>query len=126
MQVIEVRSENLLDAINSIKNEYNMLISITGVDKLEYYDVVYHLYSTHSHKKLMLKTQLNKNNPEIESVSGVYSAANWHERETYDLLGIKFKNHPALERILLPNDWKGHPLRKNYVNNDERLNWNER
>ncbi|OGI02076.1 MAG: hypothetical protein A2Y25_03910 [Candidatus Melainabacteria bacterium GWF2_37_15] len=126
MQVIEVKPENILETVNSLKKEFDMLISVLGTDMQEYYEIVYHLLSTSSSKKLMLKAKLNKNNPEIDSLSEIYSAANWHERETYDLLGINFKNHPEMERILLPIDWKGHPLRKNYINNDERLCWNER
>lgn len=126
MQVISVKPDNLIETVSSLKNEYNMLLSIAGVDKLEHYEVIYHLYSTGSNKKITLKATLTKENPEIDSLSGLYSAANWHERETYDLFGIKFRNHPDLTRILLPCDWKGYPLRKNYVNNDERLCWNER
>ena len=126
MQTLEIKSENLIETVTSLKNEYDMLISVSGLDKLENYEVVYHFYSSISHKKLIVKTALSKSNPEIESLSGLYSAANWHERETADLLGIIFKNHPNLERILLPNDWKGFPLRKNYINNDERLTWNNR
>jgi len=126
LQVIEVKPENILETVNSLKKEFDMLISVLGTDMQEYYEIVYHLLSTSSSKKLMLKAKLNKNNPEIDSLSEIYSAANWHERETYDLLGINFKNHPEMERILLPIDWKGHPLRKNYINNDERLCWNER
>ncbi len=126
MQVIEIKPENLIETAAPLKNEFNLLISVSGVDKLEYYELVYHFYSTKTHKKLILKTKLSKTNPEIESLSGLYSAANWHERETYDMFGINFLNHPDMRRILLPCDWKGHPLRKNYVNNDERLCWNER
>jgi len=129
-EVIEVKAEKLFETATYLKmnkdTQFNMLISLCGVDKLEHFEVIYHLYSTIFNKKLILKVILNKNTPEIESISPVYSAANWHERETYDLFGIKFSNHPELTRILLPTDWKGYPLRKNYVNNDERLSWNQR
>lgn len=124
--MIEVKPENLIDTVASMKPAYNMLISIAGVDKGDHFEVVYHLLSTNTQQKEVIKVQLDKNNPEIESISSLYSAADWHERETYDLLGIKFNNHPGLERILLTNDWIGHPLRKDYVNNDERLSWNNR
>lgn len=126
MQIIEITADNLLNTVELMKKEYDMLVSIGGVDKLEYYEVVYHFISTTSNKAVALKVKLEKNNAEVESLSGLYSAANWHEREVYDLFGIEFRNHPNLTRILLPNDWKGYPLRKNYVNNDERLCWNER
>ncbi len=130
VEVLEVNPEKLLEAATYLKmnkdTQFNVLLSVSGADKPRHFELVYHLYSTVFSKKLIIKAVINKNCPEIESLSGVYSAANWHERETYDLLGINFLNHPALERILLPRDWKGHPLRKDYVNNDERLSWNER
>jgi NADH-quinone oxidoreductase subunit C len=103
-----------------------MLLSVTGTDKADCFEVVYLLFSTVFNKELTLKVKLDKESPCVESLSGIYSAADWHERETYDLLGIKFNNHPNLERILLPKDWIGHPLRKDYVNKDTRLSWNER
>ncbi len=130
VEVIEVKPDMLVETTTYLKmnkdTRFDVLLSVSGVDKSPYFEVVYHLYSTVFNKKLILKAVLNKNCPEIESISSVYSAANWHERETYDLFGINFQNHPDLERILLPGDWKGHPLRKDYVNNDERLSWNER
>ncbi|MEM6643741.1 MAG: NADH-quinone oxidoreductase subunit C, partial [Bacteroidota bacterium] len=78
-------------------------------------EVIYHLYSIPFNLHLALYVVLDRVNPEVDSVSDVWRGANWHERETYDLLGIKFKNHPDLRRILLPEDWEGYPLRKDYV-----------
>lgn len=130
IEVIDVSKNKLIELATYLKmhinTQFNMLLSVSGVDRVDYFEVVYHLYSTVFNKKLILKVRLDKENPAVESLNGLYSAADWHERETYDLLGINFNNHPNLERILLPKDWIGHPLRKDYVNNDERLSWNER
>ena len=84
-------------------------------------EVVYHLYSYTLKHHLVLKAKLPRwrndqagELPEIPSVSGVWPIADWHEREAYDLMGIHFQNHPNLRRILCPEDWVGHPLRKDY------------
>jgi NADH-quinone oxidoreductase subunit C len=61
-----------------------------------------------------VKCKVAGSNPEIDSLTGVWRSANWYERETFDLFGIKFRNHPDLTRIMLPEDWEGHPLRKDY------------
>ena len=130
IEVIDVSKDKLIELATYLKmhinTQFNMLFSVSGVDRADCFEIVYHLYSTVFNKKLILKVRLDKENPAVESLCGLYSAADWHERETYDLLGINFINHPNLERILLPKDWIGHPLRKDYVNNDERLSWNER
>ncbi len=79
--------------------------------------VYYHLDSTKLNHKVILKTSASIENPEINSVESVWKCADWHEREAYDLIGIKFLNHPDLRRILMPYDWEaGHPLRKDYKN----------
>jgi NADH-quinone oxidoreductase subunit C len=80
--------------------------------------VVYHLYSyTHGHR-IAVKVLVPFENPRVPSVTHLWAGANWHEREAYDLLGIVFEGHPDLRRILLPEDWVGHPLRKEYVVQD--------
>lgn len=82
--------------------------------------VVYALYSHKNHDRLTLKAYLESDTaPAIDSVAPVWATADWHEREAYDLMGIKFKGHPGLKRILLPQDWKGHPLRKEYPQRGE-------
>jgi len=76
--------------------------------------VVYNLYSlTHRHR-VTLKVVMPREGAHVASVTGIWAAANWHEREAYDLTGIVFDGHPDLRRILLPDDWEGHPLRKDY------------
>ena len=80
--------------------------------------VYYHLHSTKVKHKITLKVSVPREVPEVESVESVWKTANWHEREAYDLVGIKFLNHPDLRRILMPYDWEegSHPLRKDYEN----------
>jgi NADH-quinone oxidoreductase subunit C len=108
----------------------DMLSSIAGVDygaDADKMEVVYHLYSILKAHSLVLKVALPRNTatgtlPELPSVSAVWKTANWHERETFDLYGIKFTNHPDLRRILLPADWEGFPMRKDY---QEQENYHE-
>ena len=78
------------------------------------FEVVYHLHSIERNRRLRLKCRLSGNDPEIESVTSVWRGANWYEREVYDMFGIRFRNHPNLVRILMPVDWEGYPLRKDY------------
>ena len=81
-------------------------------------EVVYHLLSyTHGHV-FALKVHLPRDNPEVHTVEDVWGCANWHEREAFDLFGIRFLGHSDLRRILLPDDWEGHPLRKDWVDPD--------
>jgi NADH-quinone oxidoreductase subunit C len=96
---------------------FDMLSCITGVDngpESGTMEVIYHLYSIPFHESLVLKVILSRENPELESVVSVWKTANWLEREVYDMFGITFTNHPDLRRILMPADWKGYPLRKDY------------
>ena len=78
--------------------------------------VYYHLYSTSLKHKATIKVSAPRENPEVESVESVWKCADWHEREAYDMYGFKFLNHPDLIRILMPYDWEGYPLRKDYKN----------
>jgi len=103
---------------DSAELQCDMFSGVTGVD---YYPdsprfaLVYHLYSLRHNLSLELKAYLADNEtPVIDSVTGVYPAANWFEREAFDMFGIQFSNHPDPRRILMPADWIGHPLRKDY------------
>ncbi|HLX44753.1 MAG TPA: NADH-quinone oxidoreductase subunit C [Bryobacteraceae bacterium] len=78
------------------------------------FEVIYHLHSLDKNERLRLKCRLSGGDPEIDSVYSVWRAADWYEREVFDMFGIKFRNHPNLVRILMPVDWEGYPLRKDY------------
>jgi NADH-quinone oxidoreductase subunit C len=78
------------------------------------FEVVYNLYSIINHHQIRIRAQVPDNDPSIQSVTSIWTGANWHERECYDMFGIVFKGHPDHRRILLPEDWEGHPLRKDY------------
>jgi NADH-quinone oxidoreductase subunit C len=95
---------------------FDFLEDLTAVDwpKRNVIEVVYHLVSyTHRHS-FVLKVELDRAAPSIATVEGVWKTANWFEREVYDLFGVDFEGHPDLRRIMLPDDWVGHPLRKDY------------
>ncbi|MDX1618773.1 MAG: NADH-quinone oxidoreductase subunit C [Balneolaceae bacterium] len=80
----------------------------------EQYGVTYHLHSTKKGHSLTLKVRVSEEDPRVPSVESIWKTANWHEREAFDMFGIIFENHPDLRRILCPDDWEGHPLRKDY------------
>ena len=93
------------------------LSSVTAVDRYPAeprFEVVYHLHSIEQKQRVRLKCRVFGTDPAIESVTSVWRSANWYEREVFDLFGINFLNHPDLRRIMMPDDWVGHPLRKDY------------
>jgi NADH-quinone oxidoreductase subunit C len=100
---------------------FNYLMCLSGVHypKENELAVVYHLHSTMHGHTLVLKVRVPEEEPLVPSVEAIWKTANWHEREAYDLLGIHFEGHPNLRRILTPEDWEGHPLRKDYEQQDE-------
>lgn len=97
---------------------FNMLADLCGADRGPEedprFEVNYHLFSTTHHKRLRMKVLLSEDEPNVPTVVNVWKTADWHERETFDLLGITFDGHPDLRRILLPSDFDGHALRKDY------------
>ncbi|MDR6225522.1 NADH-quinone oxidoreductase subunit C [Desmospora profundinema] len=93
---------------------FDYLRNLSGVDYETHLEVVVHLTSLDHHRELSVRVQVDRDQSEVPSVSGIWAAANWNEREVYDLLGIQFTDHPNLRRILMPDDWVGHPLRKDY------------
>ena len=101
---------------------FDCLMNLSAVDwpKRNQIEVVYHLWSYSKKHAFILKAQLDRAKPEIASVEPVWKAADWLEREQYDLLGVQFTGHPDLRRIMLPDDWVGHPLLKDYK---EQADW---
>jgi len=116
---IEVAPASIVAALRKLKSDLNFerLTSVTGVDRYPAeprFEVVYHLQSIAGKSRLRVKVRVSGENPQIESTVGVYRAADWYERETFDLFGIVFLNHPNLTRIMMPEGWEGYPLRKDY------------
>lgn len=119
-----VPSENLLPLMTFLRKnvEYDMdyLFCLTCIDWKDHFMMVYHLLSKTLRHEFVVKAKLSdRENPQIESLSGIWQTANFHEREVFDLFGIKFLNHPDLRRIFLDDNWPGFPLRKDYV--DENM-----
>src|SRR5436190_173209 len=99
-------------------SKFDFLADLCGVDRgveeEPRFEVNYHLFSTTTYRRLRLKVLVQEQDPHVPTVTGVWRTANWHERETYDLFGIIFDGHPDLRRILLPDDWQGYALRKDF------------
>ncbi|HEX8948363.1 MAG TPA: NADH-quinone oxidoreductase subunit C [Dissulfurispiraceae bacterium] len=97
---------------------FDLLTDLCGVDYLgkkePRFEVVYHLFSIKHRHMIRIRAEVPEDDCAIDSVAGIWAGADWHERECFDLMGVKFKGHPDLRRILLPEDWEGHPLRKDY------------
>ncbi len=119
---IVVKPERLVDICTALRDDaetsFRYLSMIAGLDFLPQsprFGLVYNLYSHKNHNRVTLKTRLADDAaPVVDSVVPVWSTANWQEREVYDMMGIRFKGHPDLRRILMPGDWVGHPQRKDY------------
>ena len=97
--------------------QFSFLSDITTVDKFPIeprFEVNYHLLSLHRGERLRLKVRVPSSDVRVPSVTSVWPTANWHERENFDLFGVRFDGHPDLTRILLPDEWEGYPLRKDY------------
>ena len=117
---IVVPREAIVDVCRTMKDEhgFDMLADLCGADRGPEEDprfvVNYHLFSTKHYSRLRLKVRVSEDDARIHTVSHIWRTADWHERETYDLFGVIFENHPDLRRILLPSDFDGHALRKDY------------
>jgi NADH-quinone oxidoreductase subunit C len=118
---IRVEADRIVEVCNFLRDEadarFNYLSDLTCVHypmrRAAPFEIVYNLYSIPRNERVRLKVSLAEDG-NVDSVTAVWPAANWMEREVYDLFGVTFKNHPDLRRILLPPDWEGHPLRKDY------------
>jgi NADH-quinone oxidoreductase subunit C len=93
---------------------FDYLFCLTCVDWKTHFTMVYHLSSTDHRHTIVIKSNLDRNDPQIDTVSDIWKGANFFEREVYDLFGVKFIAHPDLRRLIMPDDWKGWPLRKDY------------
>jgi NADH-quinone oxidoreductase subunit C len=119
---VVVPREKIAEVCSFLKSapglEFNFLSDICGADRgpeeEPRFEVNYHLFSTTKHHRLRLKVLLNDDDTHVPTVTGIWRTANWHERETFDLFGVHFDGHPDLRRILLPDDWEGHALRKDF------------
>jgi NADH-quinone oxidoreductase subunit C len=115
---IVVAPQSICDIALFLRDDEAMQIDslscLSGVDRKGTLEVVYHLASMTLKHKLVLKVSVPTDRPEVPSIESVWKTANWHEREAYDLFGVMFTGHPDLRRILLPYDWEGYPLRKDY------------
>ena len=98
--------------------KFDYLACVSGVDWPDRFEVVYHLESLLLKHKLVLKVNADRDDPKVPSLTSVWAGADFQEREAYDMFGIVFEGHPDLRRILLPEDWEGYPLRKDYVSPD--------
>ena len=118
---VDVKRDRIVDILKTLRDEagYDMLTDLTSVDYLnqgmpERYAVVYNLYSVKENVRTRVKAWVPEADPVIDTASTLWRAAPWAEREVWDLMGIKFKGHPDLKRIQLPENYEGHPLRKDY------------
>lgn len=109
------KKEELLKVAEKVKEMgFDHLSVVTGIDYIDRFEVVYNFFSYKKKKNLVLKVILDHEDPEVDSLTPLWKGAGWLERETYDLVGIRFRGHQDLRRILLPDGWSGHPLRKDY------------
>ncbi len=112
-------ADSLLEICRFLRNDERLAMDhlelLGGVDYKDRMEVVYVLYSMRHRHRYTLKVRLPREKPVVHTVESVWAVANWHEREAYDMFGIEFEGHSDLRRILCPDDWEGHPLRKDYV-----------
>jgi len=116
---LQIAADRIVPVCRFLKEEQGIrrLSGLTGVDWFPdepRFEVVYLLHSIERGLRLRLKCRLPGEKPEIDSITGLWPGANWYEREVFDLFGVGFRNHPDLRRIMMPEDWTGHPLRKDY------------
>lgn len=119
--------ERIFEVCRALKQDFafEQLSGVTGVDwwpQEPRFEIVYQLHSISRNIRLRLKVRISENDA-LDSVTSVWRGANWYEREVFDLFGVTFRNHPDLERIMMPVDWEGHPLRKDYPVHGNRYSY---
>jgi NADH-quinone oxidoreductase subunit C len=131
-KTIIVKKENVVEICRLLRDHpdtgYSYLSDLTCVDRLDVmaddeprFEMLYNMYSMSTFARFRLKAQVSEDDPTIDTVEGVWPCANWNEREVYDLFGITFNNHTDLRRIMMPDDWVGHPLRKDFPIGGEEI-----
>jgi NADH-quinone oxidoreductase subunit C len=130
VETLELQASDLPAAMKILREQSKLdfLVAVSGVDSADTFDSVYHLWSFSKLDELVVKVRVPKSSlaadklPEVPSLSNYWQTADWHERETYDLVGIRYIGHRYLRRILNPWDWEGHPLRRDYKQPVDALN----
>ncbi|MCI0469768.1 MAG: NADH-quinone oxidoreductase subunit C [Nitrospirae bacterium] len=128
---VTLKKDNVFEILRFFRDEprlnFNLLRDLCGVDyfkiKEPRFEVVYNLYSISYRRSVMVKAQVPEIDCRIKSVTSLWAGANWHERECFDMFGIVFEEHPDLRRILMPEDWEGYPLRKDYPVKGPEKEW---
>ena len=131
---ITVQADSIRDALAALRSDgYRLLTFLTCVDHLAdssrewplRFEIVYQLRNLETKEQIRVRAFIDGDPPRIDSVHDIFPPANWDERETYDLFGIVFNDHPDLTRILMPDDWVGHPLRRDYPVGGETVEFSE-
>lgn len=116
---VRLKPEGLLPVCQMLRansdTAFDYLADVTAIDWQDRIEVVYRLTNLSTNAKIVLRVDLDHEKPLVDSLTSVWKGAEWQEREVFDLMGVDFTGHPDLRRILLPEDWEGYPLRKDYV-----------
>lgn len=113
---IKIAASSLLPVCEMLHGQgFDYLADVTAIDWQDRIEVVYQLANLAKNAKVALRVDLDRTQPELDSVTSIWKGADYQEREVFDLMGVVFKGHPDLRRILIPDDWEGFPLRKDYV-----------
>lgn len=127
---LEIAPDKIVEVCRFLKQEerFVRLSAVTAVDWYPMeprFEVVYQLHSLDRNERLRLKCKVGGERPEIDSVFSVWRGADWYEREVYDLFGIHFRNHPGLTRIMMPDNWEGYPLRKDFPTHGHKYDYKD-
>ena len=128
VEVVPARLLEVARVLAAPPTAFRLLSDVTCADFPDQpgrFRLAYNLYSLETGARLRLRVWAGAENPEVDSVTSVWPTANWHEREVYDLMGVRFRGHPDLARIMMPDDWDGHPLRKDYPLGGEEVTFTD-